>query len=537
MAEPFPGFLRWSMPSVTILGDYLYVDGGEVSRLIDGQVQEPPSTQVNSTLSLSLKSSWTNSTAKWTETSRAGVPKLVKTGFWPDPRTKSFYQWAGSMVYNAIPPPNQLWRFAADGAGRGSWAEVAVPDAVGFGALVKPAACASAWGADRVGYCVSGWLDKATDTTGSRRIGIPGMVTLDMETTTFKNVSTDGLKDRGIAIESHAQSVPFGPRANSSGLLALFGGMDYDSPQFSFSNLSIYDPEQGRWHWQTTTGSRPTGRERFCHVGAAGDNGTYEIFLYGGIQADPKTTWDDVHILSLPGFVFFKAPESALSSSRCDHACAADGRQMISVGGAACSVGFPKSLTEPDPWRQALGVYDMTDLEWKAGFDGTRPAYRTPQVVKDWYAQGGQRAVSWSSDAMQRLFSPETRPDSPPGTPLNTPGSADGQATPASGLSAGATAGIAVGAVAGALIIAGLLAFAFLRRRRRRRRRLELASSTHSAKCMAAACHEIQGASFYELQAPTAELQCHTIMPFEMPGSSRPYYPRRKEDPNNVFAG
>ncbi|KAL8371737.1 hypothetical protein RB595_001507 [Gaeumannomyces hyphopodioides] len=531
MAEPFPGFLRWSMPSVTILDDYLYVDGGEVSRLIDGKLQDPPSTQVNSTLSLSLKTSWTNSTAKWTETSRAGVPKLVKTGFWPDPWTKSFYQWAGSMVYGAIPPPNQLWRFAADGAGRGSWSQVAVPDAVGFGALVKPAACASAWGADRVGYCVSGWLDKATDTTGSRRIGIPGMVTFDMETTTFKNVSTDGLKDRGMAIESRAQSVPFGPKANSRGLLVLFGGMDYGSPQFSFSNLSIYDPEQGRWHWQTTTGSRPTGRERFCHVGAAGDNGTYEIFLYGGIQSDPKTTWDDVHVLSLPGFVFFKAPESALSSSRCDHACTADGRQMISVGGAACSVGFPQSLTEPDPWRQALGVYDMTDLEWKVGFDGTRPAYRTPQVVKDWYAQGGQKAVSWSSDAVQGLFSTGAWPDPPPGSPParpNTPGSTANQATPSSGLSTGATAGIAAGVAAGALMIAGLLAFAFLRRRQRRRG-LELAnsptSSADSAKCMAATCHEIQDGSLYEMQAPTAELQCYD-MPFEMPGSGHPYHPR-----------
>lgn len=307
-----------------------------------------------------------------------------------------------------------------------------------------------------------------------------------------------------MAIESRAQSMPFGPKANSSGLLMLFGGMDYGSPQFSFSNLSIYDPEKGRWYWEATTGSRPTGQERFCHVGAAGDNGTYEIFLYGGIQSDPKTTWEDVHILSLPGFVFFNAPESALSSSRCDHACAVDGRQMVSVGGTACSVGFPKSLAEPDPWRQALGVYDMTDLKWKAGFDETRPAYRTPQVIKDWYAQGGQKAVSWSSDAVQGLLSTEMWPGPPPGSPLttpDTPGSTAGQATPASGLSTGATASIVVGAVVGALIIACLLAFAFFRRRRRLRLGVANppAPSTDSAKWMAATCHEIQGGSLYEM--------------------------------------
>jgi hypothetical protein len=35
----------------------------------------------------------------------------------------------------------------------------------------------------------------------------------------------------------------------------------------AFDNLTVHDPFSRQWHWQTTTGSRPTPRHEFCAVG------------------------------------------------------------------------------------------------------------------------------------------------------------------------------------------------------------------------------------------------------------------------------
>lgn len=125
--------------------------------------------------------------------------------------------------------------------------------------------------------------------------------------------------------------------------------------------------------------------------------------MYGGMSTQSSSSSSEVYVLSLPGFVFFKA--SGPSTARADHACVLVGRrQMLSVGGTDGYLGFPDSLLDPDPWRNGLGVFDLTSMAWSARYDAGAAAYESPAVVREWYSQGGLAAVSWSSATVQKLF-------------------------------------------------------------------------------------------------------------------------------------
>jgi hypothetical protein len=128
-------------------------------------------------------------------------------------------------------------------------------------------------------------------------------------------------------------------------------------------------------------------------------------FLYGGITSSPSTsTYNDMYVLSLPGFVFFKITAPA-ATRRADHTCVLVGkRQMLSIGGTDGSLGFPGSLTNKDPWKQGLGVFDLTSLQWTSRYDPDPPNYESPAMVKDWYAQGGLASVTWTNNEVKELF-------------------------------------------------------------------------------------------------------------------------------------
>jgi hypothetical protein len=135
--------------------------------------------------------------------------------------------------------------------------------------------------------------------------------------------------------------------------------------------------------------------------------------MYGGMSTQSSSTLDDVYVLSLPGFVFFKA--TAAATKRADHACALVGRrQMLSIGGTDGYLGFPDSLLQPDPWKNGIGIFDLTRMAWTAGYDAGAAAYDSPDVVKRWYSQGGLASVTWSSADVKQLFAeggPPIRPE------------------------------------------------------------------------------------------------------------------------------
>ena len=97
---------------------------------------------------------------------------------------------------------------------------------------------------------------------------------------------------------------------------------------------------------------------------------------------------DQVYVLSLPSFHWFKADYPSLSP-RARHTCVvANGSQMIAVGGLNPS-GVPQGYTigeaingTADPWQQTIGVFDMTLLQWKDKYEAKASAYDPPSVIK-----------------------------------------------------------------------------------------------------------------------------------------------------------
>ena len=123
----------------------------------------------------------------------------------------------------------------------------------------------------------------------------------------------------------------------------------------------------------------------------------------------------------------------------------------------------------PDPWLQGLGIFDLTAMEWKEGYDPAAPPYVSPDAVKAYYQQNGRGPASWTNGVVQAWFtettSNHTESSSTPSTPQpGLPGSPGFSKS-----NIGGTAGGTLGGVA-ALALIALLAFFLLRRRRRRGR-------------------------------------------------------------------
>lgn len=106
-------------------------------------------------------------------------------------------------------------------------------------------------------------------------------------------------------------------------------------------------------------------------------------YVYGGNDFREVDIKSDLYVLSLPGFVWFRA--NTKSQPRSSRACIVNNRQMIVVGGVG--VRNP-NYTLPDVWSQGLGVLDLPSLSWKHEYDADAGQYEPPQAVSDWYANG-----------------------------------------------------------------------------------------------------------------------------------------------------
>jgi hypothetical protein len=190
--------------------------------------------------------------------------------------------------------------------------------------------------------------------------------------------------------------------------------------------------------------------------------------MYGGHPADGSTL-DELYILTIPGFHWIKGPSG---SERAGNRCVtAGGRQMISVGGLTRIYNSVVGWGIKDPWSQGLGVLDMTSLQWSGNYDAGAAKYTSPDVVKDWYRNGGLDSVFWSNNESKELFaSARQGAPSSPGNP-NDP-STEKPEDEKSGPSAGAIAGGVVGGLAVIALIG--LGIWMLRRRRRQQAPSEL---------------------------------------------------------------
>jgi hypothetical protein len=118
-------------------------------------------------------------------------------------------------------------------------------------------------------------------------------------------------------------------------------------------------------------------------------------FLYGGLYEPDLEDWsvnDEVYVLSIPGFVWFMLSAPGAAPARYKHTCEViGGRQLLSIGGLdnpQSSANEDLDYTIPDPFTQGIGIFDMTAAAWKNGYDADALPYQTPQIVKEWYADG-----------------------------------------------------------------------------------------------------------------------------------------------------
>jgi hypothetical protein len=121
-------------------------------------------------------------------------------------------------------------------------------------------------------------------------------------------------------------------------------------------------------------------------------------FIYGGWTASfgkVAQRFDELFILSLPAFQWFKVPYSA-QRPRLGHSCHIVGqRHMLSIGGADplqdrsydTTLHGPRRalFATPDPFPQGLGLFDITRLNWTTTYDARAPAYEQSKPVAEYY--------------------------------------------------------------------------------------------------------------------------------------------------------
>ncbi|KAK4186191.1 kelch repeat-containing protein [Podospora australis] len=399
-------FLRRAFASAVVIGNYVYIDGGEVAERENGQIPGRASPS-NVTISIPLNVSWNTSSVYQnfavSPKQDTGAPVFDSQTVWRDPEGRGFYIWGGRTPQDTQPAPSRMWKFTIDGPGCGSWAQ---RDLSGKSALALGRAIRTTSGAwtqsDEVGYWVGGYAAYYTDTSIVRGsyLALPGVMAFDMKTGELTNSSTAGLGEYGTSIYGAAKFVPsFGSKGH--GVVVMLGGVTstvlndgLDWKVVNFANVTVHDPVAKTWHSQITTGDRPPPLERACVVGVAGTGGgspgTYEIFIYGGYNRQTDSASGEVYILSLPGFVFFKAPTDSTPTAppRVDHACVLVGRsQMLSIGGTDILPSGHNGMLDPDPC-----------------YDADAKDYESPEVIKRWYDRGGLESVVWSSAVVKGMF-------------------------------------------------------------------------------------------------------------------------------------
>ncbi|KAI0150313.1 hypothetical protein GGR57DRAFT_514250 [Xylariaceae sp. FL1272] len=469
-------FVRRACHTVAVLGDYLYVDGGQVTERVDGSSPaDSPAYAVNTTWSIDLTTKWTNKTVPIRSIPKAS-PRMGKQIHWTDTSSNSLYTWGGFVADASPPPEHEMWKFQADGSGGGEWSQVSQQDYRTFTGLKNPFGASFAQ-SHNVGYAFGGSVEAASDSSVQKDLpgyALPGLVSYNFQTGEWTNTSTSNYGGYGTNINGRAEMVPFGP----NGLLLFLGGAEtpVDATnetivEVSWNSITMVDPITKKWYKQSTTGTKPPTMESHCSVGVAGPNGTYEIFIYGGISDQIRATSGDITVLSLPSFNFFQGPTAV---PRSDHGCAIVGkgkRQMLSMGGID---GQNRTFTAPttaDQWTYGLGIFDMTDMQWYVPqrlflfllektdlYDPNVTAYDSPQVVKQWYAAGSLKNLQWDDEELQGFFM---------GTNVTNSTIPNEKSTAAS---TGTIVGGSIGGVAGTAIIVAM-ALIILRRQRGRNRK------------------------------------------------------------------
>ncbi|OHW93407.1 kelch repeat protein [Colletotrichum incanum] len=512
-------YLRRVFARASVLGDWAYFDGGEVSQYIDnGKNTSRPSSPLSSTLSIDLSKSWKPADVEIKQTQK-GAQNMMRQAIFADNSSNSFYIWGGFASYTADPPAARLWKFVADGSGGGSWNTEFKPGNDFFTQLTRSQGGAYVSTPDS-GFYFGGYSDAKSDPNPEGPV--PGFLQFNYTATdqAWTNHTEVPYSTYGTLVGASAHYVPsYGPH----GLVMIFGGRSHviGSGQsnsnvgwLDFGKIHVMDPLTKKWYSQKTSGNAPGARMWHCTVGALSQNNTYEIFVFGGTNMANRETYDEVHVLSLPGFVWKKADYTP-SSPRDSMSCIVAGqRQMVTFGGIDRMKWNDNSTNffrDPDTFPQGVGVFDLTDLSWKDEYSADASNYDSPEAIKTWYNEGNLASVEYS-EGVEGLMKSGTSGSS------FFSGSDSGSTSNDSGSSStntGAIAGGVVGGVVGVALI-GLAAFCLMRRRKHKQ-----VPTEETAGAFEAPAHPHDMEQSYSPNPPPST----TVAPSELQGEYRDHSP------------
>ncbi|KAK2028033.1 hypothetical protein LX32DRAFT_640423 [Colletotrichum zoysiae] len=452
---PADEFMHKNWVRTFVVGNYLYMDGGQyLNRSIAGSYTQG---KFEDAFSLDLSKSWTPRDVQMRRIPK-NAPTTIRQAYFVDASSGTAYGWGGFIDKDPAPSQTLVGKFVADGGGGGSWSteSESESDHKGLAELRRSHGGAVASTPDSGFYF--GGISEDTSSPGWND-WVSGYFRFDFRSRqrTWTNYTDSPYSPSRTRYAAAAHYVPtLGP----NGVIMVMGGNEFDAGaggggyiDLSMETVWFLDPVTHEWYSQKTSGRPPARRRWSCTVGARSPNGTYEIFVFGG--ANDRVAFDDVYILSLPGFVWQQAdarPQNG--TARAFMSCALAGRrQMIVVGGS----DQRESPRGKDPFPQGLGIFDVTDLQWKDEYDAEAAEYDSPAVIKSWYSAGNLAGVSYDPEVKALLQSAPASNDPGPSSSAEE-----------SQLSPGAIAGIVIGGV----LFVGLIGAAafFLWRRRSRRR-------------------------------------------------------------------
>lgn len=201
---------------------------------------------MNDTLSISLKTSWTNSIVSFNRIPKP-APLFNQQAIWRAPSDAGFYIWGGVTSYFARPPAVEVWKLVADGNGKGEWHQEPITGVTEARLIRFTRTAQLAYThSPTVGFWIGGYANAQTDikVTGDGYLAPPGVMSFDMVSGELKNESSAGLHRYGTLVGGSAQWVPYG----SEGSLVFLGGAEapvsttYNGwAGVSFASLPVWD--------------------------------------------------------------------------------------------------------------------------------------------------------------------------------------------------------------------------------------------------------------------------------------------------------
>ena len=188
-------------------------------------------------------------------------------------------------------------------------------------------------------------------------------------------------------------------RFGTAGVLISIGGWNEQSLNQTrnprgMDNITVYNIANDEWSTVTAQGEIPPPRLSSCSaVSAAPDDSSFQILMYGGIDAQ-NATLNDTYVLSLPAFRWIQVPNITnqntthnVSMGRQAASCASyKDRQMLVVGGRSTS-NATTNHCEPDyPYIRLL---DTTTFEWQTQYPLKNSTYEVPKIVTNVIGGGG----------------------------------------------------------------------------------------------------------------------------------------------------